>query len=75
MATDCNISAYKILVNRSIKITNQVTFNESTFPMKVQQPTRTLTPDDPIVTVDAFPPEEGTYLVSYDFDALDSEGF
>ena len=27
------------------------------------------------MTVDAFPPEEGTYLVSYDFDALDSEGF
>jgi len=25
MATDCNISAYKILVNGSIKITNQVT--------------------------------------------------
>ena len=25
--------------------------------------------------MDAFPPEEGTYLVSYDFDALDSEGF
>ena len=43
--------------------------------MKVQQPTRTLTPDNPIVTVDAFPAEEGTYLVSYDFDALDSEGF
>ena len=43
--------------------------------MKVQQPTRTMTPDDPIVTVDASPPEEGTYLVSYDFDALDSEGF
>ena len=43
--------------------------------MKVQQPTRVLTPDDPIVTVDAFPPEEGIYLVSYNFDVLDSEGF
>ena len=27
MSTDCNISAYKILVNWSIKITNQVTFD------------------------------------------------
>ena len=39
MATDCNISAYKILVNRSIKITNQVTIDESTFPMKAHHPT------------------------------------
>ncbi len=32
MTTDSNISAYTILVNGSIKITNQVTFDESTFP-------------------------------------------
>ena len=74
LAIDQNTSGYKIFFpkERTIKITNQVRFDESIFSMKeaikARQPAII---EDPIVTFDDFPPDDGTYSVSYDFHLLD----
>ncbi len=73
-AIDQNISAYKIYLikERTIKITNQVAFDEEYFPMKVASMARApQQPEEvPITTDDEFPPEEGRYTVSFDLHLL-----
>ena len=74
LANDQNISAYKIYLikERTIKITNQVNFDESYFPMKeITEARIPRVVEDPVTTEDSFPPEDGTYLVSFDFHLLD----
>ena len=73
LAIDQN-SAYKIYIikDKTIRITNQVKFHESYFPMKEAAMRRMpRIADDAIETEDALPPEEGTYLVSYDLQLLE----
>jgi len=74
LAIDQNTSGYKIYLPKEkvIRVTNQVTFDESYFPMKEAATARLPRTVDPVFeTEDAFPPEEGNYLVSYDFHLLD----
>jgi hypothetical protein len=62
LAIDQNISAYKIYLikERTIKVTNQVAFDEDYFPMTVAAMAKSpQVVDDPITTEDAFPPEDG----------------
>ena len=64
-AINQNISAYKIYLikERTIKITNQVNFDESYFPMKeIAEARIPLVVEKPVTTEDSFPPEDGTYL-------------
>ncbi len=66
LAIDKNTSGYKIYFpkERTIKITNQVRFDESIFLMKEANKARHPTIiEDPIVTFDDFPPDDGTYSV------------
>jgi hypothetical protein len=73
-AIDANTSAYKIYLikEKVIRITNQVKFDESFFPMKEAALWRMPRITDEIFeTEDAFPPEEGEYTVSYDTSLLD----
>ena len=68
-----NISAYKIFLikERVIKVTNQVTFDEDYFPMKAAAISKSAqVAEDPITTEDAFPPEDGRYMVSFDLHLL-----
>ena len=69
LAIDQNTSACKIYIikDKTIRITNQVKFDESYFPIQEAAMRRmSRITDEVIETEDAFPPEEGTYLVSYD---------
>ena len=69
IAIDQNISAYKIFLikERVIKVTNQVTFDEDYFPMKAAAISKSpQVAEEPITTEDAFPPEDGRYMVSFD---------
>ncbi len=75
LAIDQNTSAYKIYItkDKTIRITNQVKFDESYFTMKEAAMRRMpRIADEAIETEDAFPPEEGTYLVSYDLQLLEA---
>ena len=73
-AIDANTSGYKIYLikDKVIRITNQVKFDESYFPMKeaaMRRMPRII--DEIIVKEDVFPPEEGGFNVSYDTSLLD----
>ncbi len=66
LAFDQSTSRYKIYFpkERTIKITNQVRFDESIFPMKdaIKARQQAIT-EDPIATFDDFPPDDGRYSV------------
>jgi hypothetical protein len=75
LAIDQNTSAYKIYIikDKTIRITNHVKFDESYFPVKEAAMRRMpCIADEAIETQDAFPPEEGTYLVSFGFQLLEA---
>ena len=75
IAIDQNISAYKIYLikERVVKVTNQVTFDEDYFPMKAAAMSKSSqVAEEPITTEDAFPPEDGRYMVSFDLHLLQS---
>jgi hypothetical protein len=68
-AIDANTSAHKVYLikEKVIRITNQVKFDESYFPMKEAAMRKTpRIMDEVFETEDEFPPEEGDYTVSYD---------
>ena len=61
-----------LIKDKVIKITNQVKFDGSYFPMKEEDMRRMPRIVNEIIeTDDAFPPEEGVYTVSYDTSLLD----
>ena len=75
LAIDQNISAYKIFLikERVIKITNQMTFDEDYFPMKAAAMSKApQVAEELITTEDAFPTEDGRYMVSFDLHLLQS---
>ena len=78
-ATDQNTSGYKVYIpsEKTIRITNQLQFDEDIFPMRDMLRKRSKIseePEDPID--DPFPPLDGDseYFAEYDFDILD-QGF